>query len=85
MSKARKNDELKKTEKKLIKDIQDITAEHKRLQNEFTKEKEENDIEVAKLKKDVNETQVEKELNLQYLELTIEGELSMVNRINMKE
>lgn len=37
------------------------------------------------MKKSVNETQVEKELNLQYLELTIQGEISMVNRINQKK
>lgn len=66
----------------MIAEIQRISAEHKRLMNETLKEQEENDAELALLKKSVNEAQVEKELNLQYLELTIQGEISMVNRIN---
>ena len=40
---AQKNEMLKVKEKELIAQIQHITAEHKRQQNEFTKEAEEND------------------------------------------
>lgn len=64
LNEARKNDELKTTEKRLITEIQNINLEHKKQQNEYAKEKEENDIEVSNLKKNVNETQVEKELHL---------------------
>ena len=41
--------------------------------NDFSKEQEEQNQEVNQLKKTVNETHVEKELHLQYLERQIDG------------
>jgi len=48
--------------------------------NDFSKEQEEQNQEVNQLKKTVNETHVEKELHLQYLERQIDGEYAMYNR-----
>ena len=75
-----KYEQQREKEKQLINEIQSISQTHKKEMNEFTKEQEDQNQEVNQLKKTVNETQVEKELHLQYLERQIDGEYAMYNR-----
>lgn len=75
-----KYEQQKEREKQLTMDIQKLTADNKKAVAEWTKEQEEDNLEINQLKKNVNETQVEKELHLQYLERQIEGEYAMYNR-----
>ena len=54
-------------------EIQETTAQYKKLQNDFTHEQDENTKEMTELKRQKNEAQVEKDLHIQYLERQIQG------------
>ena len=61
---SRKYEKLKDEERQLTIDIADTSAKYKRLQNEFAREQEENNKEMSELKRQKNETQVEKDLHI---------------------
>ena len=61
-------EKLKEDERQLTQEIQETTTKYKKLQNDFSREQDENTREMTDLKKQKNETQVEKELHIQYLE-----------------
>ncbi len=69
----------------LTQDIQETTARYKKLQNDFSREQDENDKEMKELKRQKNEAQVEKELHIQYLERQIQGKQSCEDRLHKKK
>lgn len=71
---SHKYDELKAQERDLSAQILKTTNEQKKLQNDFSREQDENTKEITSLKRDKNEAQVEKDLHIQYLERRIQGE-----------
>ena len=60
----RKYELLKEQERDLTQSIQTTTAEYKRLQNDFSREQDENTKEMQELKHQKNEAQVEKDLHI---------------------
>lgn len=66
-------EELKRQEKDLTYKIKKVTDEYRRAQNEYVRETDENNTEIAELKKKVNEADVEAKLHIQYLERQIQG------------
>lgn len=61
--------------------IKKITMKHNEAQDNFARSAEENNKEIADLKKRVNETTVDKDLSIQYLKRRIEGEQSCQERL----
>ena len=55
------------------------------MQNEFTREQDENTKEMTELKRQKNEAQVEKDLHIQYLERQIQGAQSFEDRLHKKQ
>lgn len=55
------------------------------MQNEFTREQDENAKEMKELKRQKNEAQVEKDLHIQYLERQIQGAQSCADRLHKKK
>lgn len=55
------------------------------MQNEFTREQDENSKEMKELKRQKNEAQVEKDLHIQYLERQIQGTQSCEDRLHKKK
>ena len=64
-------EELKRQEKDLTSKIKKVTDEYRKAQNEYVRETDENNTEIAELKKKVNEADVEAKLHIQYLERQI--------------
>ena len=79
-----KYDKQKQEERQLTQDIQVTSAKYKKMQNDFAKEQEENNKEMAELKRQKNETQVEKDLHIQYLKRQIQGKQSCEDRLHDK-
>ena len=61
-------DELKKQEKDLTAKIKKVTDDYRKAQNEYVLETDDNNAEIAELKRKVNETDVEAKLHIQYLD-----------------
>lgn len=76
---------LKEQEKQLTTDIDDTTKKYKTMQNDFTREQDENTKEMTELKRQKNEAQVEKDLHIQYLERQIQGTQSCEDRLHKKQ
>ena len=85
MAKSHLYEKLKEQERDLTQEIQETTVKYKKLQNDFSRETEENTNEMTELKKQKNETQVEKELHIQYLERQITGKQSCEDRLHRKK
>ena len=68
---SNKYEELKKQEKHLTSQIKKVTEEKRKAENEYVRETDENNQEIADLKKKVNEADVEAKLHIQYLERQI--------------
>ena len=66
-------EELKRQEKELNTKIKKISDDYRKAQNEYVRETDENNQEIADLKKKVNEADVESKLHIQYLQRQIEG------------
>ena len=69
----------------LTQEIQETTAAYKKLQNDFSREQDENTKEMTELKRQKNEAQVEKDLHIQYLERQIQGKQSCEDRLHKKQ
>ena len=69
----------------LTQEIQETTAAYKKLQNDFSREQDENTKEMTELKRQKNEAQVEKDLHIQYLERQIQGKQSCEDRLHKKK
>lgn len=64
-------EELKRQEKELTARIKKVTDDYKKAQTEYVRETDDNNTEIADLKKKVNEADVEAKLHIQYLERQI--------------
>lgn len=82
---SNKYEKLKEEERSLTQQIQDTNALYKQLQNDFSRENEENAKEMGELKRQKNEAQVEKDLHIQYLERQIMGSQSCEDRMHQKK
>ena len=71
MNESDRYEQLKDQERVLTQEIQETTAAYKKLQNDFSREQDENTKEMTELKRQKNEAQVEKDLHIQYLERQI--------------
>ena len=78
-------EELKRQEKDLTSKIKKVTEEYRKAQNEYVRETDENNQEIADLKKKVNEADVEAKLHIQYLERQIQGAQSCQDRLYKQE
>ena len=85
IAETQRYDHLRDQEKSLTADIQETTANYKKLQNDFSREQDENTKEMQELKRQKNEAQVEKDLHIQYLERQIQGKQSCEDRQNKKK
>jgi len=75
-----KFDLLKEKDRELNAEIKQINEEYKKQQDEFAKEAQESQEEIIRLKKSVNETKTDSELQRQYKKREIEGSLLCVQR-----
>lgn len=82
---SRRYEKLKEEERTLTYEIQDTSAKYKKLQNDFAREQEENNKEMSELKRQKNETQVEKDLHIQYMDMVLKGKQSCEDRIHTKK
>ena len=82
---SNKYEELKKQEKHLTSQIKKVTEEKRKAENEYVRETDENNQEIADLKKKVNEADVEAKLHIQYLERQIQGAQSCKDRLYKQE
>lgn len=73
-----KFDLLKEKDRELNAEIKQINEEYKKQQDEFAKEAQESQEEIIRLKKSVNETKTDSELQRQYKKREIEGSLLCV-------
>ena len=78
-------DDLKKTEKDLTNKIKKVTEEYRKAQNEYVRETDENNRDIADLKKKVNEADVVAKIDIQYLERQILGAQSCQDRLYKQE
>lgn len=78
-------DKLKDQEKQLTSEIESTTKAYKNMQNDFTREQDENSKEMTELKRQKNEAQVEKDLHIQYLERQLQGAQSCEDRLHKKK
>ena len=62
---------LRIQEKDLTSKIRKVTDDYKKAQTEYVRETDDNNAEIAELKKKVNEADVESKLHIQYLERQI--------------
>jgi len=85
MNESGRYEQLKEEERKLTAEIQETTAAYKKLQNDFSREQDENTKEMTELKRQKNEAQVEKDLHIQYLERQIQGKQSCEDRLHKKQ
>ena len=72
---------LRAQEKSLNTEIKKINDDLKRQQDEFAKEAQESSDDIARFKKQVNETKTESELQIQYRKREIEGRLLKTQRL----
>ena len=72
---------LRKQEKDLNLEIKSLNEAFKRAQDDYAKEANENNKEIANLKKSVNETKTEAELYVQYRDRETEGKLGCSQRL----
>ena len=79
-----KFDVLKEKDRELNAEIKQINEEYKKQQDEFAKEAQESQEEIIRLKKSVNETKTDSELQRQYKKREIEGALLCVQRQNLR-
>ena len=82
---AERYDRLRDEERELTQEIQEKTVKYKKLQNDFSREQDENTKEMTELKKQKNEAQFEKDLHIQYLERRIQGKQSCEDRLHKKK
>lgn len=80
-----KFEKLRNTEKELNNEIKNINDSLKRKQDEFAKEAQESSDDIIRLKKNVNETKTQAELEVQYKKREIEGRLACKKRLNSIE
>lgn len=73
IERSSKFDVLRIQEKDLTSKIRKVTEDYKKAQTEYVREQDDNNIEIADLKKRVNEADVESKLHIQYLERQIQG------------
>ena len=85
MNESDRYEQLKDQERVLTQEIQETTAAYKKLQNDFSREQDENTKEMTELKRQKNEAQVEKDLHIQYLERQIQGKQSCEDRLHKKQ
>ena len=71
IEKSSKFDVLRIQEKDLTNKIRKVTDDYKKAQTEYVRETDDNNVEIADLKKKVNEADVESKLHIQYLERQI--------------
>lgn len=81
IEKSSKFDVLRIQEKDLTSKIKKVTEDYKKAQTEYVREQDENNIEIADLKKRVNEADVDAKLHTQYLERQIQGAQSCRDRL----
>ena len=72
---------LRIQEKDLTNKIRKVTDDYKKAQTEYVRETDDNNVEIADLKKKVNEADVEAKLHIQYLERQIQGAQSCRDRL----
>ena len=82
---SHKYEKLKLQEKDLSQEIELTTKNYKNMQNDFTREQDENSKEMTELKRQKNEAQVEKDLHIQYLERQLQGAQSCEDRLHKKK
>lgn len=76
---------MRTREKELNNEIKTINESLKRKQDEFAKEAQESSDDIIRLKKNVNETKTQAELEVQYKKREIEGRLACKKRLNSIE
>lgn len=81
MEKQQEFDNLRQQEKDFLNEIKTINDNLKKKQDEFAKEAQESSDEIIRLKKAVNETKTESELQLQYKQREIEGRFQCMERL----
>lgn len=81
IERSSKFDVLRIQEKDLTNKIRKVTEDYKKAQTEYVREQDDNNIEIADLKKRVNEADVESKLHIQYLERQIQGAQSCRDRL----
>ena len=78
-------DKLKVLDRDLNYEIKKINEDLKKKQDEFAKEAQESSDETARLKKAVNETKTESELQRGYKKREIDGKLQCMKRLNSRK
>ena len=85
LEKHGEDEKLRKLDKDLNAEIKRINEDLKKKQDEFAKEAQESSDETARLKKAVNETKTESELQRGYKKREIEGKLQCMKRLNSRK
>lgn len=85
LSEQGKFDRFRNEEKELNLEIKRLNEDFKRAQDEYAKEANENNQEILTLKKQVNETKTDKDLQVQYRDRETRGKLACQQRIFDKE